>query len=185
MAELSIAADTVFRLLEILHELAGQDQGLEREEIDDEGDDASAEGLVEEPDDERSAEVATLLHDLNVDERSDLLALMLLGRDEFDLTDWEEAKTEAEEQLGDGSLHGVIDLVTGDAAVAEFLEAGLGAFGYRFAEWDAENIVGKPEASGDGGPRDVADAAQRQAPGHISTRALTGRPTRPTEGRPT
>lgn len=170
MAELSIAADTVFRLIEILHELGGQDRGLERDPTDWEGDDAAAEGLAGESDDARPGEVATLLHDLNVDERTDLVALMLLGRDEFDLADWEGAKAAAREQLGNGSLREVVDLVTGDEAAPEFLESGLDAFGYSFAEWDAETIGAKPEESGDGGPGDVADDGQRQAPGRFGRR---------------
>lgn len=81
MAELSIATDTVFRLIEILHELAGQDRGLDREDSDEEGDDASSEALTREPDDARPEEVRSLVHDLNVDEQTDLVALMLLGRE--------------------------------------------------------------------------------------------------------
>lgn len=171
MAELSIAADTVFRLIEILHELAGQDRGLERANIEDgDGDDASVEGLAGEPDDARLGEMATLLHDLNLDERTDLVALMLLGRDEFDLTGWEEARAAVQEQMENGSLREVVDLITGDEAASEFLEGGLDAFGYSFADWDAETIGAQPDESEDGGPGDVADDAQRQAPGRISTR---------------
>jgi len=170
MVELSIAADIVFRLIEILHELAGQDRGLERENTDEDGDDASIEGLVGGPGDARLGEIASLLHDLNDDERTDLVALGLLGRGAFDLSDWEGAIAAAEEQLGNGSLREVADLLTGDEAESEFLEAGLDAFGHNFAEWDAETIGSRPEDNEDGGPGDVADDAQRQLPGRVHTR---------------
>ena len=56
MAELSISADTVFRLIEILHELVGQNRELKRDDAD-EGADALGEGLAGEPDDARPGEV--------------------------------------------------------------------------------------------------------------------------------
>jgi Protein of unknown function (DUF3775) len=170
MAELSIAADTVFRLIEILHELAGQDQGLERDDADEGGDDAAAQGLAGGPDDARMGEVATLLHDLNIDERCDLLALMLLGRGDYDLDGWDEAKAEALERLSSENLQVVVDAVSGDAASAEFLEAGLDAFGYSFAEWDAETVLAQPGAGGASEPCDVTDDAQRRVPGRVDTR---------------
>lgn len=145
--------------------------GLEREGMDDgDGDDASAEGLIREPDDARLGEVTTLVHDLNVDERTDLVALMLIGRDEFDLTDWEGARAAAQEELGSGGLHEVVGLLAGDEAAPGFREGGLDAFGYSIADWDAETIGGQPEESGDAGPGDVVDDAQRQAPGRVGTR---------------
>jgi hypothetical protein len=61
-------------------------------------------------------------------------------------------------------------LVTGYEAASEFLEAGLDAFGHSFAEWDAETVSARPQEGGDSGPGDVADDAQRQAPGRVSTR---------------
>jgi len=170
MAELNIAADTVFRLIEILHELAGLDRGLEREDAEGEGDDAAAESLAGEPDDARLGEIATFLRDLNVDEQTDLTALMLLGRDEFDVTKWGAARAVARKQLGDGGLRELVELVTGDEAAAEFLESGLEAFGYSFADWDAESIVASPETDGDSEPGDLADDAQRQIPGRVSRR---------------
>jgi len=169
MAELSIATDTVFRVIEILHELAGQDQGLERDDIGEGGDDASAEDLTAQTDDARLDKVVMLLHDLNVDEQSDLVALLLLGRGEFDLDDWQGARTEAQEQLAGESLPVLVSLIAGDAAVAEFLEAGLNAFGYSSADRDAETIVAHPDATGEDGPGDVADDAKRQIPSQVVT----------------
>lgn len=58
----------------------------------------------------------------------------------------------------------------GDEAAAEFLEAGLSAFDYDFAEWDAERVAAKPDADDDSEPGDVADDAQRQTPGGVGTR---------------
>lgn len=167
MAELNIAADTVFRLIEILHEITGQDQGLEREDPEEEGDDSAAEGLAGEPDDARLEEATSLLRDLNVDEQTDLAALILVGREEFDVTEFTAAKVAARDYLGDDSVRELGALVLGDAAAAEFLEEGMEAFGYRFADWDAEAVVGEPETEGDHEPGDVADDAQRQTPGRV------------------
>jgi hypothetical protein len=168
VAELDVAADTVFRLIEILHELLGQDRGLERQDAEGEGDDAAAEGLAAEPDDARQGEVAAFLRELNADEQVDVAALIALGRDEFDVTEWESAKSAARQELGESGVDALVEMVTGDEAAAEFLESGMEAFGYSFAEWDAETVVAAPEADGGREPGDVADDAQRQAPGRAA-----------------
>jgi hypothetical protein len=168
MAELNIAPDTVFRLIEMLHEITGQDQGLEREDSEGGGDDAAAESLAAEPDDARPKDIFTFLRDLNVDEQTDLAALVLLGREEFDVTEFDAARAAARDQLGDNGARELSALVSGDEATAEFLEEGMEAFGYRFADWDAESVTAAPEADGDREPGDVADDAQRQIPGRVS-----------------
>jgi hypothetical protein len=170
MAELNVAADTAFRLVEVLHELMGQDRGLERDDSEGEGDDAAAEGLAAEPDDARQGEIATFLRDLNADEQVDIAALIALGREEFDVTEWEAAKSAARQELGESGADVLVEMVTGDEAAAEFLESGMEAFGYSFAEWDAETVVAPPETDGGREPGDVADEAQRQTPGHVARR---------------
>jgi hypothetical protein len=62
---------------------------------------------------------------LNVEEQVDLLALIYLGRGDFDLAEWDSALTEARDRIAAGDA----DFMIGDRALPAYLGEALDAFG--------------------------------------------------------
>jgi len=62
---------------------------------------------------------------LNVEEQTDLLALILLGRGDYELAEWDAAVSEAEGRIAARAP----DYMIGDAALPEYLGDGLEALG--------------------------------------------------------
>ena len=127
MPELRINADTVCDLREVLRERAGL--AAAHDGMIAEGDDSPLATLVERPDDPRSQEVADLIAGLNDDERIDLMALALLGREDFSLDDWSDAQAMARDRIGAGPGNYLASFLLGDPGMSEFLGNGLEVFG--------------------------------------------------------
>ena len=81
------------------------------------------------------AEFEGLIEALDVDERGDLVALVWIGRGEFDPEEWDEAREAALEE----ATAPLAAYLKGDPQLADHLEAGLEAMGAsaRDAEDDA------------------------------------------------
>jgi len=175
MPELAISADKICAAIETLREIGGMDEA-EPAGSPDEGDDSPLAGLEEQADDPRMREIAELAQGLSGDERIDLVALVLVGREDFSLEEWEDARREARDRLAESGARFVADLLLGDSAMPEFLEAGLQGFGRNCENWDAEIIAPAPEGLAAGlsqdesqghvaEPGDFGDSAQAQSPG--------------------
>jgi hypothetical protein len=172
MAEIRISTDKVCALVEALHELEGLDFGTEIKTEDDEGDESALSTLEDSDDDPRPQEIAEMIRGLSDEERIDLVALALVGREDFTIAQWGEATAAAAEQIAEGGRDFVDTFFTADMASPEYLEAGLQLFGRSCADWDAETVgTLQRSAEDDGGSTsevgDIADAAQAQDPGAI------------------
>jgi hypothetical protein len=62
---------------------------------------------------------------LNIEEQVDLLAMIYLGRGDFDLAEWDGALREARDRIDAGDA----DFMIGDRALPEYLGEALDAFG--------------------------------------------------------
>jgi hypothetical protein len=82
------------------------------------------EGLQEEEsEDLTSVELSELLDDLNIDEAAELVAIVWIGRGDFDASDWEDAVKQARERaVGPTSRY-----LLGMPQLGDFLESGLNA----------------------------------------------------------
>ena len=127
MPELRINTDIVCDLREVLRERAGLAASPDGRDTD--GDDSPLATLVERPDDPRSQEIVDLLTGLNDDERTDLMALVLLGREDFTLREWGDAVTLARDRIGAGSTGYLAEFLLGDPNTPEFLGNGLDLLG--------------------------------------------------------
>jgi Protein of unknown function (DUF3775) len=175
MPELAISADKICAAIETLREIGGMDDAQPGSTLES-GDDSPVASLEERADDPRRDEIAEFARGLSGDERIDLIALVLLGREEYAIEEWEEARREARDRLAETGPRLVPELLIGDPAMPEFLEAGLQCFGRSCADWDAEIIAPAPEGLAGGlpqpedpgwaaGPSDIGDVAQAQSPG--------------------
>lgn len=167
MSEPRISTDKVCALVEALRELAGVDAGAPGGALDNDGDDSTTALLDEQPNDSRLLQVRALLYGLNEDERVDLAALVLVGREDFESAEWRDAVTTAADGIADEGAGFMTRLIVEDLSAPEFLEAGLESFGRSCADYDSETLTLADEISADAGePQDIGDAAHNEDAGH-------------------
>lgn len=125
MPELNINPEKVCTIIEMGRELAGLDLSTAGDDTTT-GDDSALETLVEtaEGKDPRRREMVAYLGALDAEEQLNLLALILLGRGDFDLDEWEDALITARDSIEDKSA----DFMVGDPALPDYLAEGLEAF---------------------------------------------------------
>ena len=124
MAELRISAEKVCAFIEAARELAGKVPSTAGDRTTT-GDDSKLVTIEEYPgDDARWRETVEFIAGLNVDEQTDLLALIWLGRGDYELADWDIAVAAAEERLAARDP----DFMIGDSALPQYLGDGLEAF---------------------------------------------------------
>jgi hypothetical protein len=130
MAELRISTEKVCAFIEAARELAGKVPSTAGDRTTT-GDDSRLVTIEDYPQeeypqqDERRRELVEFVAGLNVEEQTDLLALIWLGRGDYDLDEWDDAVAEAEARIAARDP----DYMIGDAALPEYLGGGLEAFG--------------------------------------------------------
>ena len=129
MPELRISVEKVCALIEAARELAGKVPSTAGDRTTT-GDDSKLAtiddpGGIGEDEDARRRETVEFIAGLNVEEQIDLLALIWLGRGDYDIDDWDEAVAEAEARIAARDP----DYMIGDAALPEYLGDGVEAFG--------------------------------------------------------
>jgi hypothetical protein len=131
--ELSIGPDTVRMFIEKANAISAAinddyADGSEHEvELDgDTRDNHHHDGLAEEKSENLVAEeLRQLLDDLNVDEAAELIALMWIGRGDYDGAEWNEALAEARQR----DLRRTTAYLLGMPMLGDWLEEGLEAIG--------------------------------------------------------
>jgi hypothetical protein len=129
MAELRISSEKVCAFIEAAREVAGKVPSTAGDRTTT-GDDSKL-VTIEEPEgdgegeDGRRREMVEFVAGLNVEEQTDLLALIWLGRSDYDIAEWDDAVVEAEARIAARDP----DYMIGDAALPEYLGGGLEAFG--------------------------------------------------------
>ena len=128
MAELRISSEKVCAFIEAAREVAGKVPSTAGDRTTT-GDDSRLVTLDEpegdgEGEDGRRREMVEFVAGLNVEEQADLLALIWLGRGDYDISEWDDALTEAEARIAARDP----DYMIGDAALPEYLGGGLEAF---------------------------------------------------------
>src|SRR4051812_27942418 len=125
MPELRISVEKICALIEAARELAGMVPSTAGDRTTT-GDDSRLVTIETDPDgDERRRETVEFIAGLNVEEQTDLLALIWLGRGDYEIDDWDEALAEAEARIAARDP----DYMIGDSALPDYLGAGLEAFG--------------------------------------------------------
>jgi len=89
-------------------------------------DDWALQILADHIDDLTLQEVRSAVADLDPERQAELVALMWLGRGDYELEEWETAVTDAADSLGDNTA----DYLLGHPMVADYLEEGLIKHGY-------------------------------------------------------
>jgi hypothetical protein len=136
---LAISPDGVFSIL-----LKARLFGVKVDQTDpDSGSNATDDGGVDAlefgPGDDTRRELSSAIDDLNDDEQRDLIALIWLGRGDFALAEWDEARASASE-IGRARI---ARYVSGIPLVSDFLEDGLSQFNETLADFLDSGTIGE------------------------------------------
>jgi hypothetical protein len=99
----------------------------------DEGDRAVLEAFG---DDATYQEAKAFIDAMDIDEQSELIALVLIGRGSYDLEEWEDAVTEARDERAGRAA----EYLLATPMVADFLEEGLSKFGESCQRFEARHL---------------------------------------------
>jgi hypothetical protein len=124
MPELAINPEKVCAFIDAAREVAGLEPAPPGDSLG--GDDSPLATLLE-PErgmDPRRREMIAFVAGLDVEEQANLLALILLGRGDYDISQWDEALITARDAIDDRSA----DFMIGDAALPAYLMEALEAF---------------------------------------------------------
>jgi hypothetical protein len=98
----------------------------------DPADDDEREVLLDTPDNPTEQELRDAIDGLGVPERQELLALMWLGRGDYDADSWPEALREAV----DTTIANVTDYLVGTPLLGDYLEEGASALGLSLEDFE-------------------------------------------------
>ena len=125
MPELRISTDKICDFIETAREVAGLVPPTTGDRTTT-GDDSKLVTIEDNPaEDDRRGQMAEFVSGLNIAEQTDLLALIYVGRGDYDVAEWPDAVREATDRIADRDA----DFMIGEAALPEYLGAGLDAFG--------------------------------------------------------
>jgi hypothetical protein len=124
MPELRISTEKVCDFIEAAREVAGKVPWTAGDHTTT-GDDSKLVTIEDYPgEDDRRGQMVEFIAGLNIDEQIDLLALIMLGRGDYDIAEWDIAVAEAQGRIAARDP----DFMIGDAALPEYLGDGLEAF---------------------------------------------------------
>lgn len=125
MPELGINPEKVCAYIEMAREVAGLEISTAGDATSS-GDDSPLETMIEERDgrDPRWREMVAFVGGLDAGEQVNLLALILLGRGDYAIEEWDDALAEARDSIEDRSA----DFMIGDPALPGYLLEALDAF---------------------------------------------------------
>ncbi len=125
--ELETPLDMICRIIVRAREWDAQVPSNEPDEVDEDGPvstDDEYDVMIDEKNDSVEAEIEAALDDLAEDQRAEILALAWIGNGTFDISDWDEAMSEAADPDSDPILEQLMDM----PMLAAYLDAGLEAF---------------------------------------------------------
>ncbi len=124
MPELTLAPETAYAIVQKARQFDVKLDPADPDSGSNPTDDGSVDGLQFGPDDDTLRELQTAIRDLDDDQQRDLIALIWLGRGDFSLSEWDEARTAA----ADIGRRRLPRYVTGIPLVSSYLEDGLSCF---------------------------------------------------------
>ncbi len=127
---LDVNPETVCYLIAKARQFHAKEEVVIPEDPSSPADSSSLQVLANHIDDPTYQELKTTIEDLEPDQQVALVALMWLGRGDFELAEWEAALEEARNSWTPRTS----DYLIGTPLVADYLEEGLGQLGYSCTE---------------------------------------------------
>ena len=131
MPELSLGPDSAFPILLKAREYDAKVEQTDPYEGSNASDDNNVDVLESGPHDHTRAELVQAIHDLNDDEQLDLIALIWVGRGDFSIGEW----TEARESARDIGRARTPRYVAEIPLVSDYLEDALSQFGLSLEDY--------------------------------------------------
>lgn len=123
---LNVSGESVCRLIELSRAFQAQQSDAFQDDTSDPIDeDAAIQRPAAHEDDISLAEFRTVIEDLEPDQQTEVVALLWLGRGDFQEAEWEEAKRLARDEWTPNTA----DYLIGHPMLPEYLIAGLAVFG--------------------------------------------------------
>ncbi len=132
---LTITPDSAFAILLKAREFDVKVPQTDPDSGSNPSDDNSVDALEFGPADNTRNELISAIHDLNDDEQSDLIALIFLGRGDFTLSEWHEARQTAS-QIGRNHIPAYVAEIP---LASDFLEDGLSQFNESLQDYIDKN----------------------------------------------
>jgi hypothetical protein len=129
--ELTLSRERAFFILERARELEAKTPQTDPASASNPTDDKGVDILEDRPGDATRAELLAAVRGLNVDEQLDLIALTLLGRGDYEVSEWSEARRAA----ADVGVSRAPGLMAGSPLASDYLAEGLSQLGYDPAEF--------------------------------------------------
>ncbi len=127
---LSVRIDTICLLIDKAHQFQSQEQVVLADVPEIPTEDWALEALADHAEDSCLNEVRDLLNDIDPNQRAELVALMWLGRGDYEVEDWDTAVEDALE----GYSERTAEYLLAHPMVADDLEEGLIQLGYSCEE---------------------------------------------------
>jgi hypothetical protein len=131
MPELTLNPETAFAILLKARELDSKVEETDPDSGSNPSDDNSVDVLEARPSDPTFHELASTIRDLNDDEQLDLIAMIWIGRGDFTLAEWDEARLSAR----DVGRAGLARYVAEIPLVSDYLDEVLSQLGYSLEDY--------------------------------------------------
>lgn len=131
MPSLTITPDSAFSILLKARQFDVKVDQTDPDSGSNPTDDSSVDALEFGPGDDTLRELRSAINDLNDDEQRDLIALIWLGRGDFAIDRWKDARSAARDIIRSR----VPRYVAGIPLVSDYLEEGLSQFNHALAEY--------------------------------------------------
>ncbi len=134
--DLSISTEDVCCIISMARQFDAKDEVTEPNPDSNPTDDGEVAILEDHRDDPVEAELKTFIHDLNVDDRIDLVALVWLGRGDADIDGWSELRAEANRNQAKNTA----TYLLGIPLLSDYLAEALSLFGRSCDDVDADRL---------------------------------------------
>ena len=118
---LNVSSDTICFVIAKAREFQAKEEVVIPEVPNNPSDDWARQVLADHLDDLTVDELRATVDDLDREQQEDLIALMWLGRGDYELSEWEQALEDAEQAIGEDPTRYLL----GHPLVADYLEEGL------------------------------------------------------------
>ena len=135
MPTLTITPDSAFAILVKAREFDSKVIETDPDSGSNPSDDNSVDALEFGPSDDTQRELAAAIDDLNDDEQRDLIALILLGRGDFSLSEWAEARQAAADVGRERTPRYIAEI----PLVSDYLQDGLSQFDQSIEDYLAQH----------------------------------------------
>lgn len=131
-----IPADTVCRIIVKARQFDVKEDVIEADYGGNPSDDQFRAVLEDYKDDPVFEELRTFIDDLDVDDRCEIVALMWVGRGDFEAGEWARALTTARQE----AVHRTSDYLLGTPLLPDLLQEGLAQYGMSCEDFERQHL---------------------------------------------